>query len=159
MWTSTLLAIFILIVISLLKVFVDQEKNKYRKISFKDKKQYLCVYYLYGNKDLKSNIGVLSKNEDTYILETEDKMSVHTFTFLENEIVKIEVEEKSGIRMDSQVVCNIFNCSKDFEVHDFEVEEGRKMRIKKIYSFKIALVNGMILALESNRNPDTFFKG
>lgn len=159
MWIFTLLAIFILIVISLLEVFIDQEKYKYRKISFKDKKQYLCVYYLYGNKDLKSNIGVLSKNGDTYLLETEDKMSVHTFTFLENEIVKIEVEEKSGIGMDSQIACNTFNCSKDLYVRNFEVEEGRKMRIKKVYSFKIALVNGMILALESSRNPDTFFKG
>lgn len=150
--------VFILLMIGiLLMIFSDKEKNKYRKINFKNKKKYLCVYYLYGNKDLKSNIGVLSDNGDSYLLETEDKVTVHTFSFLKNEVVKVEVKVKSGIGMESQVVCHEFNASKDLYIDNFEVEEGRNMKIKKIYAINLTLSNGMKLCFESSKDPKYFF--
>lgn len=141
-------------------IFSDKEKNKYRKINFKNKKQYLCVYYLYGNKDLKSNIGVLSKEGDSYLLETEDSKGLYTFSFQNEEITFVEVKEKNGIGTVDTIVDSSYDASKGyFAGHNattFTTEKAVKVR--KFYAIKISLTNGMILTLESNKNPEIFFR-
>ncbi len=149
-----------LIVVLVWILFSDREKHKYNKISFKDKKEYLCVFYLYGNQDLKSNIGVISKKGDTYLLETEDKVTIHSFSFSENEISFIEVKEKAGASSEDVIVGYNYDVSKSYfsgrGSGTFEKVKG--IKISKLYEIKITLTNGMILTFESKKNPRNFFK-
>jgi len=141
-------------------VFSDKEKNKYRKINFKDKKEYLCVYYLYGNKDLKSNIGVLSKEGDSYLLETEDGKGLYTFSFQKEEITFVEVKEKNGIGTVDTIVDFNYDASKGyFAGHNATTFTTEKtVKVRKIYTIQISLANGITLTLESSKNPEIFFR-
>lgn len=141
-------------------IFSDKEKNKYHKINFKDKKEYLCVYYLYGNKDLKSNIGVLSKDGESYLLETEDKVSIHSFSFLKNEVAKVEVKETSGVGTENVIVASEYDMSKGYfsgGVNATTFHREKAIKVKRIYKIKIILTNGMELYFESNKDPKFFF--
>ncbi len=155
-----IVAIILFVGAILWMIFSDKEKNKYRKINFKNKKKYLCVYYLYGNKDLKSNIGVLSDNVDNYLLETEDKVAIYTFSFSKNEVLKVEVKETSGVGTENVIVNYEYDMSKGYfsgGMNATTFQSEKAIKVKRIYKIKIILINGMELCFESSKDPKFFF--
>ena len=71
-----MIMVYILIVTAILLLLIywnsNSDKKKFKTINFKTKKLYLCVCFLYGNCGLKTNKAVLSRNDDEFLIETED---------------------------------------------------------------------------------------
>lgn len=142
-------------------IFSDKEKMKYHQIDFKHKKNYLCVYYLFGIKNIKSNRAVFSKETETYLLEIEDELTVHPFSFHSKEIKQIEINAKTGINMADAIVGHDIDHTKAYFTGGTSAttfEYGKKMKIKKYYEIKITFVDGTTLNMESTKNPTYFFQ-
>lgn len=142
-------------------IFSDKEKHKYHKIDFKKKKEYLCVYYLFGKEGVKSNRGVLSKEGKTYLLEIEDEVTVYKYSFESNKIKQIEIQEKTGIRMEDAIVGHEIDHTKAYFSGGMSAttfEYGKRMKIKKYYEIKITFIDGTTLNMESIKNPTYFFE-
>ena len=97
--------IIILIIIVLFVCFItNSDKTKFKNIDFKCKKLYLCVIFLHGNCNLKTNKAVLSRNNDDFLIETEDKnLNVESFKFNKSDIDNIEIKENLSSKSKSQL--------------------------------------------------------
>ena len=87
--------VIVVILAFILYIKCTGEKHRFKKINFKNKKLYLCIFFLYGNCNLKTNKAVISRDGDMFLIETEDKnLNIESFSFNREDVENIEIREK-----------------------------------------------------------------
>lgn len=148
--------VIILIVLLLIYLYFNRDKKKFKNINFKNKKLYLCVYFLYGNCGLKTNKAVLSRNNDEFLIETEDNnLIVQSFKFNKNDVVDISIQERLSTKS-GESLWNNFTTG-DTIGHNTTFTAEKTMKLKKVYDIRIVLRNDIKLHIQSNRSPYFLF--
>ena len=152
--------IYILVVIFLMLLFIyinyNSDRKKFKSIDFKSKKLYLCVIFLYGNCGLKTNKAVLSRNNNEFLLETEDNNSVvQSFKFNKDDIVDITIQERLSTKS-GESLWNNFTTG-DTIGHNTTFTAEKTMKFKKGYDITIMLINDIKIHIQSNKSPYFLF--
>lgn len=124
----------------------DRDSKYYKKIDLKNKNQYLPGYYLCGDSHLLPNLAIISKTQDGYLIETEDKRGRTDNFFIKFSDVSI-VNIKS---VDSK--------NQPYDVRDPKSNKNSKSyKIRKGYEIRIITKHDLKLTLLSKKNPKLFF--
>lgn len=154
-----LFILILIIVIICIYLKSNLEKSKFKKINFKNKKMYLCVFFLYGNCNLKTNKAVLSRDKNNFLIETEDKdHNVESFGFSSDDVVNIEIKENLSSKSSEQLWNN-------FTTADHIGASGLKTtytatkttKFYKVYDIKIILKNDIKMHIQSTKSPYFIF--
>ncbi len=147
-----ILFIFIIVMV----ITLTDKRRNYKSIDFKGKKLYLICKFLYGNCGLKTNKAVLSRNDDEFLVETEDNEGrVESFKFNKNQIVDITIKEELGSKMGTSLY-NAHESSTRLG-HDNNFVEVPTMKFKKQYNINIMLQNDIHLRIISEISPYHIF--
>lgn len=146
-----------IILIIVIVIILKDERRTYKSINFKEKKLYLCCKFLYGNCNLKTNIAVLSRSEDNFLIETEDKEGiVESFSFNVSEILDIKVKEGLSSKSGTQLSNNHETSTKMGS--QTSIESVKTLKLYKEYNIKIELKNGIHMCILSTKDPDYIFR-
>ena len=146
-----------IILIIVIVIVLKDERRNYKNINFKEKKLYLCCKFLHGNCNLKTNKAVLSRNGDSFLLETEDNEGkVESFGFNISEIIDIKVKEGLSSKMSTQMTSNhaMHTSYNMYDGYDYI----NTFELYKIYDIKIELQNDIHIILISKKDPEYIFK-
>lgn len=150
--------IIILVAIVLLIFYMKSilEKRKFKKISFKNKKLYLCVFFLYGNCNLKTNKAVISREDNLFLIETEDKnLNVECFSFNKEDIEDIEIRENLSSKSQEQL-WNNFTTSDTIGMNT-TFTPVKTTKYYKVYDIKIYLKTNIKMHIQSTKSPYFIF--
>lgn len=132
------------------------EKSKFKKINFKDKKMYLCVFFLHGNCNLKTNKAVLSRNDEIFLIETEDKnFNVESFSFNEQDILNVEIRESLSSKSSNQIWDN-FTTGNTIG-HNTTFTPVKTTKYHKVYDINIFLKGNIKIHIQSTKSPYFLF--
>ena len=155
------LIIICVIIFLIFYIKSTSDKRKFKKINFKNKKLYLCVFFLYGNCNLKTNKAVISRDEDLFLIETEDKsLNVESFSFNKEDVENIEIRENLSFKSVEQSwnnydsLSNIGGGSPGLNT-TYTVTKTKKYC--KIYDIKIYLKNNIKMHIQSTKSPYFIF--
>ena len=153
--------IFGIIIFLILYISSTSDKRKFKKINFKNKKLYLCVFFLYGNCNLKTNKAVISRDGDMFLIETEDKnLNIESFSFNREDVENIEIREnlssKSGEQSwnDFSSLSHMGGGSPGLNT-TYTVTKTTKFY--KVYDMKIYLKNNIKMHIQSTKPPYFIF--
>ena len=148
--------IFGIIIFLILYISSTSDKRKFKKINFKNKKLYLCVFFLYGNCNLKTNKAVISRDGDMFLIETEDKnLNIESFSFNREDVENIEIREN----LSSKLGCNRWNnfTSPDTIGRHSTYTFTKATKFYKVYDIKINLKNNIKMHIQSTKPPYFIF--
>ena len=151
-----LIIILVVIIFLILYIKSTSDKRKFKKINFKNKKLYLCVFFLYGNCNLKTNKSVISRDGDMFLIETEDKnLNIESFSFNKEDIENIEIRENLSSKSQVQH-WNNFTTGDSIGRHTtFTPIQTHKYY--KVYDIKIYLKNNIRMHIQSTKAPYFIF--
>ena len=150
------LIIFVVVIFLIFYIKGTSEKRKFKKINFKNKKLYLCVFFLYGNCNVKTNKAVISRDGDLFLLETEDKnLNIESFNFNIDEIENIEISENLSSKSQEQLWNNF--TTGDTIGMNTTFTSVKNMKFYKVYDIKIYLKNNIKMHLQSTKSPYFIF--
>lgn len=151
-----LIIVFSVIIFLILYIKSTSDKRKFKKINFKNKKLYLCVFFLYGNCNLKTNKAVISRDGNLFLIETEDKnLNIESFDFNKEDIENIEIKENLSSKSGS-ARWNNFTSPDTIGMHStYTVTKTSKYY--KIYDIKIYLKNNIKIHIQSEKSPYFIF--
>ena len=148
--------VIVLIVIVIICLCSNNEKKEFKSIDFKDKKLYLCCVFLHGNCGLKTNKAVLSRNNDEFLIETEDKdLNVQTFRFNKSDILNVEINETLSTKRGSALLDNFTTGDTIGKQTTFTSQ--KTMKFKKVYDIRITLKNDINMHIQSDSSPYFLF--
>ena len=152
-----LIIIFGVTIFFILYIKSTSDKRKFKKINFKNKKLYLCVFFLYGNCNLKTNKAVISRDGDLFLIETEDKnLNIESFSFNKEDVENIEIREnlssKSGWDQ-----WNNFTSPDTIGMHS-TYTTTKTQKYHKVYDIKIYLKNNIKMHIQSTKSPYFIFE-
>lgn len=150
--------VVVLIFFALIIFFnVKNERKRFKSIDFKNKKIYLCLLFLYGSCNLKTNKAVLSRNGDTFLIETEDKdLKVESFKFDKLDILDIKVTENLSFKSATQLWNNF--TSGDAIGRNTTFTPVKSTKYYKVYDIDIFLKNNIKIRLQSTKSPYFIFE-
>jgi len=151
-----LIIIFGVIIFLIFYIKITSDKHKFKKINFKNKKLYLCVFFLYGNCNLKTNKAVISRDGDLFLIETEDKnLNIESFSFNKGDVQNIEIREnlssKSGWNR-----WNNFTSPDAIGIHS-TYTMTQTTKYYQVYDIKIHLKNDIRMHIQSTKSPYFIF--
>ena len=148
--------IVILILIVILIIYLKNDKRKFKTINFKNKKLYLCCLFLHGTCNLKTNKAVISRNEDEFLIETEDNNSVvESFKFNKNDVKNIEIKENLSSKSSEQLWNNF--TSADAIGRHTTFTPVKTIKFYKVYDITILLNNDIKMHIQSTKSPYYIF--
>lgn len=124
----------------------DRDTKYYKNIDLANKNQYLCSFYLSGDSHLLPNLAVLSKTNDGYLIETENKKGK-----VDNFFIKyIDVDAINITPVDSR--------TKSYDVLDPKKNKRAKnYKVNKGYEIQIITKHKLKFNILSKKNPKLFF--
>lgn len=156
-----LIVIVLIIVIIYAYLKNNLEKRKFKSINFKNKKMYLCVLFLYGNCDLKTNKAVLSRDKNDFLIETEDKNhNVESFRFNRDDIVNIEIRENLSSKSSEQLwndFSSLSHLGGGSPGLNTTYTATKTTKFYKVYDIKIFLKNDIKMHIQSTKSPYFIF--
>ena len=154
-----LVILILIIIVICVYLKSNLEKSKFKKIDFKNKKMYLCVFFLYGNCNLKTNKAVLSRDKDNFLIETEDKnYNVELFNFSKEDIVNIEIRENLSSKSSEQL-WNNFTTADHIGASGLKTTytANKTAKFYKVYDINIFLKNNIKMHIQSTKSPYFIF--
>lgn len=157
MRTICFIAVIIIFIFTFLYSKIMGEKIKFKKIDFQNKKTYLCVFFLYGNCGLRTNKAVISRSDDLFLIETEDKeLNIESFRFNKEDVENIEIKENLSSKSREQSWNNFTSPDTIGRHSTYTVTKTTKFY--KVYDIKIYLKNNIKMHIQSTKPPYFIFE-
>ena len=154
--------VIVVILAFILYIKCTGEKHRFKKINFENKKLYLCIFFLYGNCNLKTNKAVISREGDMFLIETEDNnLNVESFSFNMNEIEDIKIREKLSSKSGEQSwndFTSLTYSGGGSPGLNTTYTTTRTTKYHKVYDIKINLKNNIKMHIQSTKYPYHIFE-
>lgn len=156
-----LIIIFVVIIFFILYIKSTSDKRKFKKINFKNKKLYLCIFFLYGNCNLKTNKAVISRDGDLFLIETEDKnLNIESFSFNKEDVENIEIRENLSSKSSEQSwndFASLSHMGGGTPGLNTTYTVTKTTKYYKVYDIKIYLKNNIKMHIQSTKAPYFIF--